>query len=161
MNILDDLGGAVDDLGKAATDTVSDLGDVAQSGLSAVGDVAESGLGALGNAAESTLGAIGNTAIGAVKDVGSFLSGLGSDVSGFFSSLFGAIGEPEQIAEQLRAMAKQVDELGQKLQQDATQASWQGEAANAFRSHTAQLSSQFSQISSDLNHAADLAAMMI
>jgi uncharacterized protein YukE len=81
-------------------------------------------------------------------------------LSKWLSGLFGGDSGGSSIADELQTMASQLESLGRQLTQDATGASWQGEAADAFRSHTTNLSQQFSQIADDLNQAASIAATL-
>ena len=110
-------------------------------------------------------------AVGAVVDNGEFMLKAADDllnpgdlvstgVSKWLSGLFGGGSGGSSIASELQAMASQVESLGQQLVQDATGATWQGEAADAFRSHTTNLSQQFSQIADDLNQAAGIASTL-
>jgi len=85
---------------------------------------------------------------------------VSNGLSKWLSGLFGGGSGGSSIAGELQAMASQVESLGQQLVQDATGASWQGEAADAFRSHTTNLLQQFSQIADDLNQAASIASTL-
>ena len=83
---------------------------------------------------------------------------VSTGVSKWLSGLFGGGSGGSSIASELQAMATQLESLGRQLVQDASGATWQGEAAEAFRSHTTNLSQQVSQIAGDLNQAATIAA---
>lgn len=103
--------------------------------------------------------------MGFLSDVGGFFTdmgeGVGDSVEGLFHDVLGRAGEPKELAAQLMQLAEQVEQLGKQLQADAAKASWQGEAADAFRQHTARLSAQFSAVSTEIRDAAGVAAELI
>ena len=80
---------------------------------------------------------------------------------GLLKDLSEHVGTPTELAEQLKQMAAQLELLGRQLTQDAAKVTWQGQAADSFRQHTAQLSQQFAQVSSELGDAAGLAATLV
>ena len=118
-------------------------------------------LGDLEDAGEDLVHAAGDVGDAAVHGVTDFLTGVGDGVEGLFKDLFDHVGGPAELAAQLKQMAQQLEQLGQQLAGDAAKVTWQGEAADSFRQHTAQLSQQISQISTELGDAAGLAGTLI
>jgi len=145
--------GVLGDLENAGGDLVHAGTDVVKAGIDVTGDTVM-------GAAHLVEGAA-NLSGDVLHGVAGFLTGVGDGVEGLFKDLFDHVGGPAELAAQLKQMAQQLEQLGQQLVGDAAKATWQGEAADAFRQHTAQLSQQVSQISTELGDAAGLAAALI
>ena len=102
--------------------------------------------------------------MGILSDVGGYLTGLAEGTADGVHHLFDDLfsdGTGHEMAGQLAQLAEQVEQLGRQLAADAAAMSWQGEAAESFRQHTAQLSQQFAAISSELRDAAGLAGSLV
>jgi len=143
---------------------MSFLGDVVHGVEHAAGDVVHAGeqtVESIASGGEQLLSDTVTAGESAVHSVTGFLTSVGDGVAGLFKDLFDHLGSPAEIAAQLKQMAQALDQLCVQMTADAASVSWQGEAGDAFRQHTSNLSQQFSQISKDLSDAADLAAGLI
>lgn len=102
--------------------------------------------------------------MGFLGDVAGFAAdlddGVGDGVRDLFHDLF-TDGTSQDMVRQLALLADQVEQLGRRLVADAATMNWQGEAADSFREHSAQLSQQFAAVSDELREAADLAGKLI
>ena len=128
-------------------------GDLAQAGEQTVDSVVSGG--------EQLVNDTVSAGESAVHTVAGFLTSVGDGVEDLFRGLFDHVGTPAEMAAQLKQMAQTLEQLCVQMTADAASVSWQGEAADAFRQHTSNLSQQFSQISKDLSDAAGLAAGLI
>jgi uncharacterized protein YukE len=103
--------------------------------------------------------------MGFLSDVGGFLADLGDGVGDgaedLFKDLVSHVGAPDEMAAQLVRLAEQVEQFGRQLAQDAAKMSWQGDAADSFRQHTAHLTEQFGAVSLQLRDAAGLADKLV